>query len=124
MSFTQKVSAGVRKHLSNLKSAYDQQVKNAEARAQAKIALARTKQERELAKLQLQRDKIALKKELYEAWIATRNAAVALKKARLEAGDLTISEKLAATYKAFMKSQKQPRRSTARRKTGTKKRSK
>ncbi|KKN59665.1 hypothetical protein LCGC14_0539920 [marine sediment metagenome] len=127
MNFTQKISAGVKKQLSNLKSAYDQRVKNAEVRAQAKIALARTKQERELALLQLQRDKIALKKELYEARIATKNAAVALKKARLEAGDLTISERLAATYKAFMKSQKQPRRSTAtKRKTSAsaKKRSK
>ena len=119
MSFTQKVSSGVKKHLSNLKNAYDGQVKAAEVRAQAKIALAKTKLERELAKLQLQRDKVALKKELYEAQIATRKAEVALKAARLEAGDLTIPERIEATYRAFMKPKRQP---TVRRKTPTRKR--
>ena len=94
MRFTQRLSAGVKRHLSTLKRMYDYQVEAAEKRAQASLERARTKTEREKAKQKLAREKLALKREYYEAKVATSRAKVAMQKARKEAGDLTVGERL------------------------------
>jgi len=112
MSFLQRV-ATVK---ANLQEAHDRRVKEAEERAEAKMAKAQTEANREKAKLQLQRDKINLKRELYEARIATQKANLALKKARVEAGDLTITERAQAVVRYFR--QPPPKRKT----TATKRR--
>jgi len=94
MSFIQQLDAGVRKHMANLKAMHDRRVQEAETRARADIAHATTKLEQERAKLKLVREKLALKRELYEARLATRQAKAAMNKARIEAGDLSIGERL------------------------------
>ncbi len=104
MSFTQKLSAGVKKHMANLKEMHDQRVQAAEDRARRQLAAAQTKTEREKVKLQLRRDLMAAKKELYEAQTAARQAKTALEKARKEAGDLTMGERLGQVGRGVGKS--------------------
>ena len=101
MNFAQKLSGGVRKHLSNLNDMYDRRVKAAEDKARVRMEQAKTKTEREKAKLKLAREKIALKRELYEARIATNKAKSAMEKARKEAGDLTVGERIGGGLRAF-----------------------
>ena len=119
MEFAQKLKAGVKKHMANLRSAYDRQVKAAEVRAEAKMARARTKLERQKVKMQLVREKLALKQELYEAQAATKKAKEAVEKARKEAGDLTLSERAEAVYRGLTK---QKRRQVVKTKTRPKRR--
>ncbi len=103
MNFAQRLQVMVKKHMANLQEAHDRRVKEAEARAKAKMARARTDNERKLAKLQLEREKLKLRKDLYEAKIATQRARDAVKKARLEAGDLTVGERLTEFGRISMK---------------------
>ena len=90
----QKLSATVKKQMDSIKAARDRRVAEAEARARRRMANAKTKGERERAKLTLENEKLALQLELYEAQIATGKAKAAVKRARLEAGDLTVRERL------------------------------
>jgi len=120
--FTLMVTAATKRHLANLRGMHDRRVKEAEARAKAKMAIAQTKAEREKAKMALEREKLNLKRELYEARIATQKAKTAVKKARLEAGDLTIGERLEATYRAFTKPKRRAVRRPATKKRKTTKR--
>ena len=101
MKFAKKLSAGVKKHLSYLKGLYDKRIELAESRARQQLGKAQTKVAREKVMLQLKRDKMTAKKELYEAQIATKRAKTALEKARKEAGDLTISERAMGIYQLF-----------------------
>ena len=101
MKFAQKLATGVRKHLSNLKRLYDRRIQLAEARAQRQLADAKTKTAREKVRLQLSREKMLARKELYEAQIATQNAKKALEKARKEAGDLTVGERMITIYRSL-----------------------
>ena len=121
MGFIKRVSAVTKRQMANLQAAHDRRVKEAEVRTRAKLEVARTKGEREKAKLALEREKLNLKRELYEAKIATQKASAAVKKARLEAGDLTIGERAEATWRALSKPKK-ARRTTAKKKTVTRKR--
>ena len=114
MSFAQRLSGGVRKHLSNLTGLYDRQVKAAEERAKASLERAKTKTEREQAKQKLAREKLALKREYYEAKTATQRAKVAMQKARKEAGDLTMGERLSTFGRAFYYGSKKKRRTIKR----------
>ena len=119
MRFTQRLSSGVRGHLSNLKNMYNKRIEMAEARARRQLDEARTKTDREKVLLKLKREKLSAKKELYEAQIATQKAKVAVEKARKEAGDLTVGERLGAFGKALYygkKTRRKPRRKTVRRK--------
>lgn len=120
MSFARRLSAGVKRHLSNINEMRDRQVVAAEQRARVRMARAKTRADKEKAKLQLEREKLKIQKEVYEAKIATQKAKIALKKARKEAGDLTIGERLGQTYRAFAK----PKRRTSTRKKATRRRSK
>jgi len=128
MNFVQRVSSIVKKHIASIEAAYDRRVAEAEVRARHKLDRARTKQERELAMLQLRRDKATLRKELSEAKVATYKAETAAKKARREAGDLTVGERLGAVgsrlgretvgvYRALEKAQRPKRRRTTRKVT-------
>ena len=114
MSFAQKLSAGVRKHLSNLQDMHDKQVKAAEERAKASVERARTKTEREQAKQKLAREKLALKREYYEAKTATHKAKTAMQKARKEAGDLTVGERVYAFGHNLYYGPKKKRKTTKR----------
>ncbi len=114
MSFKQKLTSGVKRHLGNLKKAYDNRVAIAEAKARRDLAKAQTKSQREQAMLKLKREKMRAKQDLYEARIATQKAKRSLEKARKEAGDLSIGERLFNTYKAFTKTKKRVTRHTRR----------
>ena len=103
MDFKQKVSVAVRRHMANLQKMYNERVRTAEARARFRLSNAKSKTAKGKIKLQLERERLQAKQELYEAQIATRNARAAVEKARKEAGDLTLSEKMEKTYKYFMK---------------------
>ena len=113
MGFLQNLRTTTQRHLRNLQDAHDRRVEAAEERAKAQLARARTKAEREKAKLSLQREKLVLKRELYEAKIATNKAKAAVAKARKEAGDLTVGEVMARTYRSFAKAT--PKRRVVRR---------
>lgn len=125
MSFAQELSSRVKRHLSNLKRLYDERVDRATARARKQLATAKTKTAKETIKLQLQRDKMDAKKELYEAQIATQKAKDALEVARKEAGDLTLGERFSKVARSFGRVTKStykglvapPRRRTSRRRT-------
>lgn len=106
MDFKQKVSVAVRRHMANLQTMYNERVRTAEARARFRLSNAKTKTEKGKIKLQLERERLDAKKELYEAQIATRTARAAVEKARKEAGDLTLSERVEKTYWYFMKASK------------------
>lgn len=106
MDFKQKVSVAVRRHMANLQKMYNERLRTAEARARTRLAFAKTKTERKKIQLQLERERLDAKKELYEAQIATRNARAAVEKARKEAGDLTLSERVEKAYRYFMKASK------------------
>lgn len=95
MSFAQKLSSTVKRHLANLQKAHDARLREAEKKARVKLAKAKTKAGRERAMLQLRTDRANLRRELSEAQIATQKAERAAKVARLEAGDLTFGERLA-----------------------------
>jgi len=100
MSFAQKLATGVKKHMVNLQKAYENQIAAADARARASMAKTKTKAEREKVKTKLAQEKLAIRRELYEAQAATKKAKVALEKARKEAGDLTMGERLEQTLRA------------------------
>ena len=130
MNFAQKLSATVKTQLAGIQSAHDKRVVEAEARARRNLAKARTKQERDLTMLQLQREKLALRRELSEAKVATQKAKFATEKARKEAGDLTVGERLGVfgarlgkqatgAYRALEKSQRPKRKRAVRKAVGT-----
>ena len=113
MRFTQRLSAGVKGHLSNLKDMHERRVEAAEAKAKRELAEARTKTDRQKVLLKLKREKLSAKKELYEAQLATKKAKKAVEKARKEAGDLTVGERIGAFGKALYG---KPKRRATRRK--------
>lgn len=122
MGFTQKLTDTVKRHMVNLKAAHDKRVIEAEARARVRLATARTSTEREKAKLILEREKLALKMDLYEAQIATRKAKAAVNKARLEAGDLTIGERIGAVGSSLGREAKSAYKALEKRSRPTRKR--
>jgi len=84
----------IQKQMSKVREMHAKRVREAEARASAKLAKARGDLERQRVKLQLMQEKANLSKELYEAQAALRNTRIAVNKARIEAGDLTVGERL------------------------------
>ncbi len=127
MGFTQLLATKVKKHLANIKAAHDRRLGEAIIRARRDLAKATTRAQREKVLLHLKQDKANLKRELYEARLATQKAETAVKKARREAGDLTFGERLGvagrrlgrdtlSTYRALTTPDK-PRRKTQRRAT-------
>jgi len=116
MGFSQKLAAGVKKHMGNLRKAYDNQMAVADARARADMAKTKTKADREKVKAKLAQEKLAIQRELYEAQAATKKAKVALEKAKREAGDLSMGERfeqsLRSTYRGVMGGKTTKRRAT------------
>ena len=94
MSFVGKVSSGFKKHMANLKGAHDRRMTQAEARAREQIANARTAIEKEKALTQLRTERLNAQRELLEARAAGKRAAQALQKAKREAGDVGLGERL------------------------------
>jgi len=94
MSFVTKVNLVLNRTLAALRKTAEQQIKLANQRAARKIVMARTRTERLRARAQADREKARIYRELKEAQDAARDAAVAVKKARMEAGDLTTSEQM------------------------------
>ena len=130
MGISQRISSTVKKHLSSIQSAHDRRLVEAKVRARRNLAKARTTQAKELAILQLQREKLDLARELSEAKIATQKVKVAAEKARKEAGDLTIGERLGGfgarlgkeakgAYRALEKTQRPKRKGNVRKVAGT-----
>ena len=106
-----------------IQALHDRRVREAEDRATASLARARTQADREKAKQKLAREKIALQRELYEAKTATQKAKTAMEKARKEAGDLTVGEKLGAFGRQLYYGKRKPaKRRVVRRKKATPKR--
>ncbi|MDG6912629.1 MAG: hypothetical protein JRN35_06050 [Nitrososphaerota archaeon] len=103
MSFVTKVNQGLKRVKQGLKDAADRQVAAAEAKAQRKIAAAKTETERLRAKTALRRKKERTYKDLHEAQQAASRAATDLKKARVEAGDLTATERLQRAFQGGVK---------------------
>lgn len=120
------IASVFKKHIKNLKNAYDKREEIAEQRAKEEIAQARTKTQRQKAIFGLKKEKQELRKELYEAKIAANKAKDAAEKARKEAGDLTITEQLWESGERFWKGLQKPRkrvvhkRKTVKRKKSTK----
>lgn len=96
--------------IKSLQEAYDRRVQKAEEKAKVKLARSQTKADQEKAKLQLQRDNLNLQRELVEERIATQKAKAALKKAKREAGDLTITERAEGVINYFRPPPKKKRR--------------
>ena len=88
------IASMTKAHLANLKRAYNEYVALAEARAKLDLAQVRSKAEKEKVLLHLEREKMAAKRELYAARLATQKDRKATEKIRLEAGDLTVAERL------------------------------
>ena len=119
MSLVQKA----REVTQRIQALHDRRVREAEERAKASLARARTQAEREKAKQKLAREKIALKRELYEAKAATQKAKTAMEKARKEAGDLTVGERAAEFGRMLYYGKRKPaKRRVVRRKKSTAKR--
>ncbi len=94
MSFINKLSSTIQKERSRLKVISVRRQKTADARARAKLATARTKIKREKTKTQQAREKLTLKRELYEERLATKREHEAMIRARREAGIITTGERL------------------------------
>lgn len=109
MGFRQVLSVVVNSHKKHLKDMYNKRIQMAETKAKAQLDRAKTMTERKKIRLSLERDKLAAKKELYEAQIATNKAKEAVEKARKEAGDLTVSERVEKLYKYFVNNQSKRR---------------
>jgi len=119
------------KYTANLRKIADEQVARVERRRKQKMELAKTKAEKLKTKAEADREKARIYKELAEAQIAAKNAADSLKKARLEAGDLTTAERIrraasqaaCQTVRAYKKEYKrQSQLATKKRKTTIKRR--
>ena len=82
-----KVLANIRRSYNSAKGAIDQ-------RAERDLSRARTSNEKELVKLRQRRDHATLDKELAEAKKATQKAEEAALKAKREAGDVGVLERL------------------------------
>lgn len=104
MSFTKKLQTGFQRHVSNLKSAHDKYIREAESRADAKLARAKSQIEREKIRAQLAREKLNAQRELYEAKTAAAKAKSALQKAKREAGDVGMVERFTASVTKGVKS--------------------
>ena len=107
------ISTVVKRHLTNLRKTYDMRLAEAEVRARRRLELAKSRTEREKVILQLQRERAKLRKEMYEARIATQKARTAAEKARKEAGDLTLGERVRSYFAESNKPSK-PKRATKR----------
>lgn len=94
MSFTQQLSAGVKRHMKSLKAAHTRHVKAVEKRADAKLARAKTQLGRDKIRLQLAKERAHANRELLEAQTATKRAKTALQKAKREAGDIGVGERI------------------------------
>lgn len=94
MGFMDRVKESLNKYNAELQKIAAKQAQAANARAKAKVAKAKTQAEKLRARAEADREKAAIYRELGEAQRAARTAAESLKKARMEAGDLTTEQKL------------------------------
>jgi len=125
MSLTQRLATKVKAHMANLQKAYNNQMAAADARARASMAKTKTKADRENVKARLAQEQLAIKRELYEAQAATKKAKDSLEKARKEAGDLTMGERLEQTLRATyrgVRGTKPTKRTTTRKRAKPRKR--
>ncbi len=136
MSILTRINSIATQQVDRIKKAYKQHDKMLLAQARRQVALAKTKTAKEKVRLQLESDRVRLKTELAEAREATYKAKVraqqavkAANKARIEAGDLTIGERLSSQISAFTaglaaRQRARPRRRTVKRVTAKRIRSK
>lgn len=120
-NFGRSVKNIVNRHLLTLKVNYHKGVADAETRARQRLEEAQTRAEKQRIVQQLNLERHRLNKEMYEAKVATQRAAEAARRARIEAGDLTLAERVQATYKAFTKPAAPVKRRTATAKPSTRK---
>ena len=104
MGFARELSAGVKKHMTSLKKAYDERLSREEAKTKSNLEKARTKSEQKIAIERFKTEKAKIRTEYYEAVLATQKAETALKKARKEAGDLTPRERVSKAGTSFGRS--------------------
>lgn len=79
--------------MDSIRAVHNRRVADAEARARTKMAHAKTQAEKLRIRTQLDKERAAAYRELSEAQNAARQASASLRKARIEAGDLTAGEK-------------------------------
>lgn len=108
-----RLAGAIRKGISGVKDAHAKMVREAEARAKAKMEHAKTKMEKERAKVELAREKLRLQREFYEAKAAVIREREALAKARRAAGIVPISERLGKAWtKLYRGTPKKTRKTT------------
>ncbi len=104
-----RILANIRRSYNSAKGAIDQ-------KAERDLARARTRNEKELVKLRQRREHATLDKQLAEAKTATRKAELAARKAKTEAGDISVIERLAQFSKGLSaKPTRRRKKSTAKR---------
>ena len=87
------IIGSIKKGAGAVQSAYNQQKVAAEERAKRKMAVARTRLEKERAKLELEREKIALQRELFEAKAALQREKVAIAAEKRATGQIPFTER-------------------------------
>lgn len=103
MSFISKVKEYAGKYSKALKDIADKQAAEANERAEAKLEKAKSEKEKLEIKAARDIEKARIYNELAEAQEAGKKAAIALKKAKREAGDLTAEEKVRKAVKSGAK---------------------
>lgn len=94
MSFVDRVNSMVRKYSASLKAVADKQAAMADAKARRRMQEATTQAEKLRIKAKADQEKAAVYRELHEAQVAAAKAAAAVKKAKQEAGDIPLADKL------------------------------
>jgi 1,4-alpha-glucan branching enzyme len=101
MSFISRVNKIAQSVQAGLRKTAERQVTAANERARKRMAAATTRAEKLQAKAVADREKAKIYRELAEAQKAAANAAMAVKTARREAGDLTAMERIQKTGSSF-----------------------
>ena len=107
------------KILANIRRSYNSAKENIDQKAERDLARARTRNEKELVKLRQRREHAALDKELADAKTATRKAEEAALKAKREAGDVSVLERL-SKFSLRLGGKPRRRRTTTRKKAAPK----
>lgn len=89
-----KLMTAVKGGASGLQKAYRDMQRAAEERAKRNIAKAKTKHEKEMARINLEREKVAIQLQMYEAQAALAREKEAATKAWRAAGGRTLGERL------------------------------
>ncbi len=116
-------SVNFNKILSNIRRSYNSAKQAIDQRAERDLARARTRNEKEIVKLRQRKERADLDKQLAEARQATRKAEEAALKAKREAGDVSVLERLSKFSRSLGgKPTRRRKKATTRKKAGTRKR--